>query len=314
MNHKAILVAIAALALGGCGSASDSSAGGAQAELSELLIDDSMVGADATCMRGKTAELSADDARFLIDNIDATDTAGFSDELQAWAESLLECIDLDEQLAPDSGQADDPVTSESTDSGIDLASVSKSGFATWVADYDKTTRASAAALIVNNSDEVDLFGTEVTFNVIGADGTPVATESTYVDVLPAGGSFPTTVDIYTDLTAAMPVTLEITAFADSDSFYKPDWVEMELGPTTINPDEYFSTVSGTVTNPGNESFDFYRVTCLILNDEGTVVGGASTYPDRIAPGQTIAWDAGIEDGPIAAGGVTAECQSIATIS
>jgi hypothetical protein len=132
MNHKAILVAIAALALGGCGSASDSSAGGAQAELAELLIDDSMVGADATCMRGKTAELSADDARFLIDNIDATDTAGFSDELQAWAESLLECIDLDEQLAPDSGQADDPVTSESTDSGIDLASVSKSGFATWV--------------------------------------------------------------------------------------------------------------------------------------------------------------------------------------
>ena len=183
---------------------------------------------------------------------------------------------------------------------------------TWTNSSGETW-ASAAALVTNNSDE-DLFLTEVTFNFVGADGTPVATESTYVEVIPAGEEFPATVETYTDLTAAMPVTVEITAFADPDPFFVTEWVELELGPTTITPDEYFTTVSGTVTNPADEPFDFYQIACLIVTADGTVVGGAFAYPDRVAPGQTIAWETSVEDGPIQAGGVGAECRSIAELS
>jgi hypothetical protein len=257
--------------------------------------------------------------------------------LQDWVNGLIDCLDDSEVIAAsDASSADDATSSsaatattgapDGTDAppltepvddfespGADeLASIAKSGFSTWTTSSGET-RASAAALVTNNSDE-DLFGTEVTFNFIGADGTPVATESTYVDVIPAADSFPAQTSTYTDLTAAMPVTVEITAFAEPDFFYETDWVELELGPTAITPDEYFSGASGTVTNPADEAFDFYPITCLIVTADGAVVGGAFTYPDRVAPGQTIAWEASVEDGPIQAGGVGAECRSIASVS
>jgi hypothetical protein len=127
-------------------------------------------------------------------------------------------------------------------------------------------------------------------------------------------SFPTQIDTFTDLTAAMPITVEITAFAEPDSYFETEWIELELGPTTISSDEYFSTVSGTVTNPAEDSFDFYWIDCLIVTADGDVVGGAITYPDQVAPGQTIAWEASVQDAPMQAGGVTAECRSIAMIS
>ena len=89
---------------------------------------------------------------------------------------------------------------------------------------------------------------------------------------------------------------------------------MELGPTTIVTDEYFSQVTGTVTNPADVPFDYFEVACLVVTADGSVVGGSYTYPDQVAPGQTIAWEASVEDGPLQAGGVATECRSIATIT
>jgi hypothetical protein len=203
-----------------------------------------------------------------------------------------------------------PDTTEAAMSGAELASIGKSGFSTGT-NFSGELRANAAALIVNNSDE-DLFGVSVTYNFIGADGIPVTTETDIVEVIPAGGSFPSVVDVGSDLSAAMPVTLEITAFAEADSFFKPEWVEMGIGTTKITPDENFPTVNGSVTNTADQPFDFYGLRCLLLDAAGAVVGGSYTFPDQIAPGQTIAWNASIEDGPIQAGAVSAECRSIAT--
>ena len=341
MKIQAILVASVSLALWGCGS--DSGGGGdAQSELADLLLAEEVQGADESCVRDRTAELSDDDARFLIDNIDATDIEGFSAEQQAWVESLLDCIDLEAQLDEESAITEDtatpeestaaeetvttdgstttaesetsetPATTERSSSQAELASVDDSGFATWASGSGEVW-ANAAALIMNNGSE-DLFLTDVTFNYADADGTPVATESTYVNVIPAGESFPVISQTYTDLSAAMPVTLEITAFADPEPFFETDWIELELGPTTITPDEFFSTVSGTVTNTADEPLDFYEVSCLLRAEDGSIVGGAFTYPDRVAPGQTIAWEASVEEGLIEAGAVTAECRSIAELS
>jgi hypothetical protein len=331
MNKVLVAVFGVLLALTSCGSDGGSSDSGAtQSELADLLVEQAQgVGLDEECIRDKTAELSEQDAQFLIDNIDSTDTEGFSSELQTWIDGLIECLD-DSETTETSVAADDEVSStEATDDtdvagdtdaegdsdGVasdELVSIGKSGFSTWTNSSGETW-ASAAALVTNETDQ-DLFGTEVTFNFIGADGTPVTTESTFLEVIPAGDSFPTQIQTYTDLTAVMPITVEITAFAEPDSFFETEWVELELGPTTITSDEYFSTVSGTVTNPADQPFDFYRIDCLIVTADGDVVGGALTYPDQVAPGQQIAWEASVEDGPIQAGGVAAECRSIATIS
>ena len=329
MNKFLVAVFGVSLALSSCGSDGDSGgdSGATQAELADLLLDESGgVGFDEQCVRDKTGELSDDNAQFLIDNIDVSDTEGFSSELQTWIDGLFDCFDDSDmtETSDAAGDTDDAVastdatadTDEASDSDVassdELVSIGKSGFSTW-ANGSGETWASAAALVSNDSDQ-DLFGTEVTFNFVGADGTPVATESAFVDVIPAGDSFPVQIDTFTDLTAAMPVTVEIFAFAEPDSFFETEWVELELGPTTITPDEYFSTVSGTVTNPADDSFDFYKISCLIVTAGGELVGGTITYPDRVAPGQTIAWEASVQDGPIQAGGVTAECRSIATIS
>jgi len=336
MNKALVVMMSASLALWGCGS--DGGGGSTQSELADLLVgQDVGVGFDEQCVRDKTEELSDEDAQFLIDNIDATDTEGFSAELQDWADGLIDCLEDPEMTdasdtsdsadevestdgpatttAPDETdgpERTDPIESSGSAASDELASIGKSGFSTWV-DSSGETLASAAALVINNSGE-DLFGTEVTFNFIGADGTPVATESTYVEVIPAGDSFPAQVDTYTDLTAAMPVTVEITAFAEADSYFETDWVELELGPTTITPGEYYSTMSGTVTNTADEPFDFYQIACLILTADGSVVGGSFAYPDRIAPGQTIAWETTVQEGSLQAGGVDAECRSIAALS
>jgi hypothetical protein len=330
MNKVLVAVFGVSLALSSCGSdggGSDGDSGATQSELADLLVaEGESVGFDEQCVRDKTAELSDEDAQFLIDNIDSSDTEGFSPELQTWIDGLFDCLDDSDTTETSDAQdgTDDAVDStdaaddagEAGDSGQtpsdELVSIEKSGFSTWPNSSGETW-GSAAALVSNDSDQ-DLFGTEVTFNFVGADGTPVATESAFVDVIPAGDSFPVQIDTFTDLTAAMPITVEIMAFAEPDSFFETEWVELELGPTTITSDEYFSTVTGTVTNPADDSFDFYKVACVIVTADGELVGGTIAYPDRVAPGQTIAWEASVQDGPIEAGGVTAECRSIASIS
>ncbi len=329
MNKVLVAVFGVSLALTSCGSDDDGSggdSGATQSELADFLVGQAQaegVGLDEQCIRDKTEELSDEDAQFLIGNIDSSDTEGFSSELQTWVDGLIDCLD-DADVSETSDAADDAVATTDAPDGTDavgdsdgaasedLVSIGKSGFSTWT-NFSGETWASAGALVTNDSDQ-DLFETEVTFNFIGADGTPVATESAYVDVIPAGDSFPAHVETYTDLTSALPITVEITAFAESDSYLETEWVELELGPATFTSDEYFSTVSGTVTNPADVSFDFYEITCLIVTVDGDIVGAAYTYPDQIAPGQTIAWEASVEDGPTQAGGVAAECRSIASIS
>ena len=95
MNKSAVLLASASLLLWGCGS-DDGGGGATQSELADLLLEDSAGVVDEECIRDKTGELSDDDAQFLVDNIDAVDTEGFSSELQDWVEGLIDCFSLAE--------------------------------------------------------------------------------------------------------------------------------------------------------------------------------------------------------------------------
>lgn len=95
MKRTAALLVVAPLLMWGCGG-DDDSGGGAQSELADLLLEDPAGVVDEQCIRDKTDELSDEDAEFLIDNFDASDTDAFGDELEAWIEGLLDCFTLAE--------------------------------------------------------------------------------------------------------------------------------------------------------------------------------------------------------------------------
>ena len=214
--------------------------------------------------------------------------------------------------APATTEADEaPATTEAPRGGP-LASISGSGFVTFEAIGE--TWANLAALVQNETDE-DLFYVEVTYNIIGADGSPVATESSIITTLPAGQAVPTTGTSTTDLTAAMPVSIEVTAFAEEESFFESDWVELEVSvePAFVVGEYGLTSVSGTVTNTSDAPTDFYDLVCLVRSPDGTVLGGFQTFPDTAAPGQTIAWESsgsGDFDAFVALGGTVGECSAI----
>jgi hypothetical protein len=227
-----------------------------------------------------------------------------------------------EGSSPDNvDDADSATTTDGGSSGDEssggLASVEKSGFVTYEAIGE--TWANVGALIKNNTDQ-DLFFVEVTYNFIGADGSPVATESSYLDVLPAADSMPTVGSTTTDLTPFMPVTVEVTAFADDESFFESDWVELEVNvpDPRILGDEYgLGTVSGTVTNNTANPTDFYQLVCLVSAPDGSVLGGVSAFPDTAAPGQTVAWEAsgsGDFESFVAVGAAVTDCRALLTIN
>ncbi len=92
MRRSSAFAITASLAISACGG---ESAGDDQARLAELMTQEESFGAvDDDCVRDKTKELSDEDARILIDNIDANDVGdvGLSPEGELWVLSLLECI------------------------------------------------------------------------------------------------------------------------------------------------------------------------------------------------------------------------------
>jgi hypothetical protein len=91
MKTTAVLVACASLLLFGCGGSDDDGGRSAQTELADLLVENESL-FDEECIRDKTGELTDDDAQFLVDNIDAADVEGFSENLQAWVDTLIDCV------------------------------------------------------------------------------------------------------------------------------------------------------------------------------------------------------------------------------
>jgi hypothetical protein len=116
MRWTIVILIGASLTFVGCGS--DDGGGVTQTELADLFIAIGPAeipgGIDEGCIRDKTAELSDDDAQWVIDNLDNSDAQPGS-ELQAWADGLVTCfIDVvDDGEAPET----DGVADDSSDAG-----------------------------------------------------------------------------------------------------------------------------------------------------------------------------------------------------
>ena len=107
----------------------------------------------------------------------------------------------------------------------------------------------------------------------------------------------------------------MTAFAEEESYFESDWVELEVSaePAFVVGAYGSTSVSGTVTNTSDAPTDFYDLVCLVRSPDGTVLGGLQTFPDTAAPGRTIAWESGGSgdfDAFVALGGTVGECSAI----
>ncbi len=198
-------------------------------------------------------------------------------------------------------------------------SVTQSGFSTYESVGE--IRATMGALVQSNADE-DLVDVQVTYDFIGADGTSVATESSTIDFLPAGEAVANSAQTITDLTDFMPVTVEVTASAEQDAGFGFKWAELEV--TVADPtiaveqnSSIFSGVSGTITNTSDVTSEYNKVTCLVVDAGGKVLGGISGFADTIEPGATATWNArGIDDFvPFAeANGSVSNCRTFIVVS
>ena len=104
MERLAVAVMVGSLSFLACGGGG----GSVDDELADLLLEDATLDVDEACVRDRTSELSDDQARFLIDNIDAESSEGFDPALQVWVERLDECVVLPEET-DDRGRFNDEV-------------------------------------------------------------------------------------------------------------------------------------------------------------------------------------------------------------
>ena len=92
MRWPVVILVGTSLTIFGCGS---DDGGAVQAELADLFIAlapaETPGGVDEDCIRDTTAELSDEDAQFVIDNIDNSDVEPSAD-LQAWSDRLATCL------------------------------------------------------------------------------------------------------------------------------------------------------------------------------------------------------------------------------
>ena len=191
--------------------------------------------------------------------------------------------------------------------------VGESGFVLYEALEE--TWANGGAEVTNGGD--DLSFVEVTFNFLGADNIPVATESEFIEFFPSGATIPVAVTATEDMTGREPVAVEIFAFGETDSFFEAEGQELPIENVEVADGSFGRLdVRGTATNTTGQVIDFTRVSCVILRDDGAIIGGAFTFLDRVAPDQTVAWEAGLGsegDALVAAGASSARCAAVATL-
>lgn len=247
-----------------------------------------------------------------------------SDDEPTVRTDIPDATSIPDSTTPSTSTPSSAAESEATDveeepdsSDGPLTTVGRYGFSAFEAGNE--TWASVGAEITNNTSG-DLYSVSVAYSFVGADGVTVGTEYSFLDVIPAGESvYAVLLTVHDVTTSALPLSVEITASATRGrgAVSESDWVSMEFGPdVSITQDESSATVAGTVTNPTDRFVMPFRINCLLLTDDGTVVGGFVTFHGGMGPGRTMAWDVTNDpyvDGAIAAGATTAECVSIVTL-
>ena len=213
---------------------------------------------------------------------------GCADEKKATTESFGSETTQKLENEPDGAAEpnEDPPTTTTTQASEE-PTVVDAGFSTYPA-LDETW-ATAGAVIANPSSESFAF-VEVVFTLKAA-GKPIATETSYVDLLPANGEAYANVDIIQNLTAT-PDEIEVTVVTNEDGIFSDpeDYPALPLTVTGVSADDFGAKVTGTIKNPTDEVLSSTTISC-VMTSAGKIVGGIAGYADTLAPGGEIAWEA-----------------------
>jgi hypothetical protein len=192
----------------------------------------------------------------------------------------------------------------------------ESGFASWL-DSIGTRHSSAGAVVTNPNGGQAAYDVTAVFNLVDATGKVLDTESVRLPYIPAGGRVLAAPSLIGFNVNAEPSGVNVTAIGDfkkdtgrsgAESFSLNKGIDLTVTGVEIQHDQYSSKVVGQAMNPSSEIVKYASVTC-VYRAGGTIVGGtATTIPDPIAPGATVAFNAGSGDLPPTA--ETAECTAV----
>jgi hypothetical protein len=124
----------------------------------------------------------------------------------------------------------------------------------------------------------------VSFNLYGADGTLLATETQTEEAVNPGARI--TVGTQVSAPQGQPVariepTLEVSNHSPAETPKFSD-VVLQLGPVTLEQDEFGSlTAVAELTNPSGEQVPAARVGAVCFDQHGAIIGGGSDFPDVV---------------------------------
>ncbi|GAT16649.1 putative uncharacterized protein [Mycolicibacterium thermoresistibile] len=124
----------------------------------------------------------------------------------------------------------------------------------------------------------------VSFNLFGADGALLATESQVEQAVNPGARI--TVGTQVSVPNGQPVTrveptLEVSDHPQTKPVEFSD-VVLEVGPVTIGQDTFGSpTADAELTNPSDQQIPAARVGVICFDPHGQIIGGGSEFPDVV---------------------------------
>lgn len=129
----------------------------------------------------------------------------------------------------------------------------------------------------------------VSFNLLSADGTILATESQTEEAVNAGAKMiiGTQVNKPKDgAVAKVEASLQINDHHTGKPKLKD--VVLEIGPVSIGEDNFGKpTAEAVIRNPGQEQIPGARIGVACYDQQGAIIGGGADYPNQIPAGGQI---------------------------
>lgn len=201
-----------------------------------------------------------------------------------------EVIGSDNVSTDESSPAQADGTDEATDDPQDFEV--ESGFTSGT-DSIGTLYTSAGALLTNPNSGLAAYGTQVLFNLVGANGDVLDTATETVSYIGPGETVPVApLQIGFEL-KRKPTKLEVQVVGEFNADEGPkDTFDKEMSVLTVKKTEitdsdYGRELSGQVTNQTDKVVTDANWDCVYLNGKKIVGGASSSIIDPIPPGTTI---------------------------
>lgn len=198
------------------------------------------------------------------------------------------------QACGSSGDSSDGAATNADESADETSEPSSSSAFT-VVDAGFTTNddlgetwVNAGAMITGDAEEVVLL--DVTFDFRDAAGASLTTERATIRAIPGSGELPTEVSApYAPSQLPASVEVSVQTRDDVNGGLVADEVVIEVSDVAIEPGGLGAELTGTITNTTDTEIEASAITCVLVRDDASVVGGTSTRTAAIAAGAVDTW-------------------------